>query len=587
MSYLQKGELSGAEYLNLTRDQDFTLWGVEDEKLYWQSLETYRSIAKQREKFQDYLQKIEVTINTLKPKLFNPSLLFFDQKHEDFLKEKISLTDYFTILAQESRQSDIDTNHYSHIQKLEELKDKEQKINWKLANEEEQKTAQLLTQEELGSLKLSSLSKLTGQDHKNQDAFLALLEEKLKDKDEYPELKKYFHYLKESKKLDTRKILEEQKLLEQQIYESLIQTPDEERLHKASKNLRSLKALLNLTLTPDEFHAYEENPKDFDLIQMTGFLNKKILDLKDHYDRAIFLEQGYEDVLKKAQDFYKLTRQRDEVFVQKTLKKMDQLNLQKAVLVTGGYHSPNLKALLKDKNISFICVTPQILHETNLKRYEELLLNQKAPAHQNTQSPADKIAVLVAASRLASDRLVTMQRLADELGIQKETSFEVATKMNAGARLAARDGGRKKSGKERPASTWRITRSRFLRIAAITIGGGIAGLWGLHHLISSPKDPPRIEHPSFERVENYVARLSKLSSVSWKEAQFTKVYVASNEDRLEDLVLESRLKGGVKLGVSFQQSIDMAVAGDTDRFYFIDISPAVTDYSGSVCLDHF
>jgi len=452
MSYLQKGELSGAEYLNLTRDQDFTLWGVENEALYWKSLETYREITKQREKFEEYLTKIEITIQTLKPRLFNPSLLFFDQKHEDFLKEKISLTDYFTILARQSRQSNIDINHYPHIQKLEELKDKEQKIDWKLANEEEQKSIPLLTQEELGSLKLASLSRLTSQDHKTEEAFLALLEEKLKNKNEYPELKKYFDYLKESKKLDIRKVLEEQKLLEQQIYRSLTQTQDEERLCKASKSLRNLKSLLNLTLTPDEFHAYEENPsatrtsadpssggKDFDLIQMTGFLNKKIMDLRDHYDRAIFLEQGYEGVIKKAQDFYKLTRQRDEVFIQKSLQKMNELNLPKAVLITGGYHSPNLKTLLKDKNISYVCLTPQILHETNLKRYETLLLSQSpsvisSPAIRRDEKSHllnDKIALLVAASRPETSRLATVRTFVEELGIEQQKE--------AGARMATED----------------------------------------------------------------------------------------------------------------------------------------------------
>jgi hexokinase len=46
------------------------------------------------------------------------------------------------------------------------------------------------------------------------------------------------------------------------------------------------------------------------------------------------------------------------------------------VLITGGYHTPNLKKLLKEQNISYIVLTPTITHETNTKRYEQILLNR-------------------------------------------------------------------------------------------------------------------------------------------------------------------------------------------------------------------
>src|SRR3989338_11644863 len=49
---------------------------------------------------------------------------------------------------------------------------------------------------------------------------------------------------------------------------------------------------------------------------------------------------------------------------------------QSAVLITGGYHAPNLKNLLKQKNISYVSITPQVYQETNQKRYERLLLGE-------------------------------------------------------------------------------------------------------------------------------------------------------------------------------------------------------------------
>ena len=64
--FLMQGKLQGTEYLDLTSNHNFMLWGVEDLKLYAQSVSLYRDVVKQREKFKDYLERIEVTIKNLK-----------------------------------------------------------------------------------------------------------------------------------------------------------------------------------------------------------------------------------------------------------------------------------------------------------------------------------------------------------------------------------------------------------------------------------------------------------------------------------------------------------------------------------------
>ena len=44
--------------------------------------------------------------------------------------------------------------------------------------------------------------------------------------------------------------------------------------------------------------------------------------------------------------------------------------------ITGGFHTANLKALLDAKGVSYISVMPQVWQETNLKKYENVLLGQ-------------------------------------------------------------------------------------------------------------------------------------------------------------------------------------------------------------------
>jgi CheY-like chemotaxis protein len=126
------------------------------------------------------------------------------------------------------------------------------------------------------------------------------------------------------------------------------------------------------------------------------------MDLKEYYENALFLEDGFQDIIQSSEDFYNLTLKRDEAFIDNMLEKMEHQSasapgtsqnkdlgltgapvtgaLVHGVLITGGYHTPNLKKLLKERNISYVVLTPTITHETNQKRYEKILLNQPSSA---------------------------------------------------------------------------------------------------------------------------------------------------------------------------------------------------------------
>jgi len=372
MFFLRKGKLQGSEYLDLTKDHNITLWGVEEMDLYTKAWNSYKTIAKERDTFQTYLQRIEITIKTLKPKLYNPSLLSFDEKHESFLKEEVSLTDYLSILMDHKN-----TGKYKHLQRLKKLKNLEANIDFEKANEEQMEAIESLPQDQKTTL---SPQRLSSQKWKERSGFYTHLEHVMKenaDKSKYPELFKYIRYLKKAKNIDPKAILQEQKTLEIEVFNHLAQTPDEHELVKASRNIRDLKKLLNLTLTPEEYQTYQKDPQGFAITHITGFLNKKIMDLKKHYENALFLEEGYEDLIQHCETFYNLTVLRDQAFISNMFTKMDKENQTKAILITGGYHTPNLKYLLKKHNASFISITPQVFHETDHIRYERLLLSQK------------------------------------------------------------------------------------------------------------------------------------------------------------------------------------------------------------------
>jgi len=425
MKYLRSGELSGAEYLNLAGADEFELAGVEDRELYWKSLELYRSVAKDRDKFKAYLDQVDRSIDTLKPEILHPLLRGFDRKRQDFLSGKLSFGEYFSALKRYAGWFDAPLSDYPELSKMASLSELEERIDFKAANEEAAKAARLVEERK------PEAGKLTSRNAQNVEAFYALLEERLKasNSPNFPALTKYFEYLAKARAIKPADLLREQGELEAALLEKLAETPDEKKLLEVSDRVRQWKSLISLSILPNEFQALS-GAESLDLRALTGFLNEKIMESEDHYDRVIFLSEDFEKALDTAEEFYALTRKRDVIFIERMLTRMAEKGESKAVLVAGGYHSPNLKALLKEKNVSFICVTPQILNETNISRYEKLLLGQaNAPAAAKAPaSPAgrDALAVLAVESRPADSAMLTGARLSQELAVKEDSPVTIA-----------------------------------------------------------------------------------------------------------------------------------------------------------------
>jgi len=187
--------------------------------------------------------------------------------------------------------------------------------------------------------------------------------------------------LKIAKAIEPKEVLKEQKLLEEEILKALAQTSDEQTLLKCSKQLSLYKKLLSLTMTPEDYKEYKESSRNFTVTHLTGFLNKKIMDQRQFYEDAVFLEPGFEPTVQNAESFYELTYDRDQKMVENMLEKLIEdrrlkiegvpssiLDPQSAVLITGGYHTPNLKHLLKQKNIG--------IYHSSLKYFMSSKINQ-------------------------------------------------------------------------------------------------------------------------------------------------------------------------------------------------------------------
>lgn len=269
-SFLMQGRLQGVEYLDLTSDHNIMLYGVEDMPLYFKAVDIYRQVHSKRERFQDYLAKIESTIETLRPKVLNPFLLEFDNEKRKFLKDQTSLSDYLGSLFIRAGKLG---SRYEHLKKLKELKAKEAKIDFQKANEEQEKFITSLPEAE--RRELAGASKCG--DRKVREAFFLTLAEKVKDPAAYPNLSRYLVYFKESKNVDPQAVLKEQKALEEEIEASLIVSLEEKEFLGNARLASLFRKMTSLQMTPEEFEEYRSLGGSDAFKKVTGFLNKLLM----------------------------------------------------------------------------------------------------------------------------------------------------------------------------------------------------------------------------------------------------------------------------------------------------------------------
>lgn len=387
LKFVRRGLMKGSEFANLNFDHAFRIEGVEDPALYDEAGEKFAGILERRAHASAYLDRIARTAATIKESVYSDELQQLDADCAAYADGQKGIADHFKTLSAAGAKVGVYLPAYEHLSFLKKIQKMEDGIDFDRASSDQAAAIKSLSadvQKELtdASKQKHSPFKLGGKEQPAEQAFFALLKEKLAsvpDADKnFPELFRYLAYLDEAKKVDAVGVIDEIRALEEEIFGRMTRTQDEKFLYILSGSVRSLRNLLEIKMTPQEYARFQSHPAAFDVKMITGFFNRKIMDLGKHYDQAILLEKDYQEAVRVASEFYELTYRRDEAFVNRMIGKMDAKGESKAVLVTGGYHTPNLKRMLQDRGISYVSILPQVLHETDMARYRKLVLKQLA-----------------------------------------------------------------------------------------------------------------------------------------------------------------------------------------------------------------
>lgn len=138
--------------------------------------------------------------------------------------------------------------------------------------------------------------------------------------------------------------------IEKRLEERLAKTSFEKEILRLGRDFLLLEKLLTLRMTREDFEEYQSRRSN--LASVPGIS---------------------EQLTKWAGSFYRLSRKRDQVLLNRTLQGRGARS-KAVVLITGGFHTPGLTRLFREKKIPYLVIRPEVGQEENGRLYEKVML---------------------------------------------------------------------------------------------------------------------------------------------------------------------------------------------------------------------
>jgi SAM-dependent methyltransferase len=379
---MRQGELTGAEYFAIKRGLPNLLVGVEDGQYYAIHRDLFRKTFENRNKLTLALKPIQKEVASLPRYVFrgNKALWDFRKKMLAHDNGEISTHEFIALLTDElsspvMRKAAIDLKRdfpalasfasNAHFGTIEQIR---------AANTEFLNGVQgQLSAEEKSNLKV--LAKGSG-----TSAYYLYLRDLVYKKQLFlavpPELAQYMEYIHTAQTMGMDRVLFEAKELAYQEEVVLAQTGQADAktttadLVRVEHDLNLLTRLADLQATELEVRSFAPRLNQF--VAMCQSLKLK------------FDEPTLRRLISSSIDFYAMALLRNQPMIDNTLALIGgTARPSVAVLVTGGFHTNQLASLLRQRNASYIVITPTVDniteqdHELYVKRLNGQFLNDQ------------------------------------------------------------------------------------------------------------------------------------------------------------------------------------------------------------------
>ncbi len=376
--YLRNGVITGEEYLDIVSDIPLTLWGIEQADLYQKNFDAFLAVETLQGAARPMMAALTQALETLSPSLADPTLTELEANAKAFDQKTLGLADYAKFLQRLAVRVAVSEHDYPNLKRFLEAHQLEGEMDLAQVPKEQRALVEVLS----GRIEPAAFNGLIEQATQlkagaiSQETFYQSLERIARqagaDLVPYPNLTRYFTYLTRSAALNPTTLAQELEPLTARIREALASTPEQRRLAEIRGQVDLVGKLVDLQLIPEEYARLRAVSLDGLCAGWDAFLREQSARVGLPMAALPALD-ALQAALPRLIEFYESARARDQALAENAMAKLGESRERVAVIITGGFHSPQVTQLLKARGASLVVVAPRVSEETDEARYQAVV----------------------------------------------------------------------------------------------------------------------------------------------------------------------------------------------------------------------
>jgi len=375
-SLVDQGRLTGAEYYSALSNRPGLLKGLEDEAVHKANIVRLGKILEKKPYFGQKIKELEKELEFMEARYFSSRSRVFSRLMEKHRSGEIETWKYYTLLGKYARNIDenphianngltICINNYPNISAFIDSGRLGKQLDYNRVTYQLQELVRILKARVPYSV-YAGILKNSG-DPVNTDQFYLSLAVTAKDykiglENDFPDLSRFFEYTQKNRKLNPLTLIREEKNLTEEIRVGLSKDRGELEVSFLSDFFGYYKDYLQNRISADDYRYLKQSFDKFNSLWNKYSFDSKIKELSKDYG---LLNEYYECNCRRNEYFIKniaLADTHNSTAGNAAEKPLfEQLKTSEIIVViTGGFHTEELKSILKDRRISYLTITPNV-----------------------------------------------------------------------------------------------------------------------------------------------------------------------------------------------------------------------------------
>ncbi|MFH1837146.1 MAG: hypothetical protein ABH862_03430, partial [Candidatus Omnitrophota bacterium] len=278
---MREGRMSAGEFFAITSDdKNLSLYGIEDDALYRENVNSFRGLADDRAEKTANLTALLEQLDLLAVKMWTKELAEFNRDSYEHRERKLSFSAYWNRAGELTEQHKIDISKYPEISKLLSSMELEKTIDFTKANTERKQLIDEISKgQDKNVLEILVLKSLAFKQNKISQAdyheyLVTLAENEGIAADQYENLIMFTKYVTLYESIELMGLYREIKVLEDEIREKMYRTDREREIFEMIRMTQLIKQLYSMELDNTESDHIIDHKDEFSAEKYAAFIKE-------------------------------------------------------------------------------------------------------------------------------------------------------------------------------------------------------------------------------------------------------------------------------------------------------------------------